>query len=331
MSTLLRLATFNLENLDDKPGQLPSLADRIAVLRPQLVRLRADILCLQEVNAQEPAGQPRQLYALKTLIQDTPYSNYAMAHTVTTAGQPYDERNLVILSRFPFSAPPQQFHNDLIPMPKYRALTQIPATEEAKDVSWERPLVYARMDIGSNRILHLINVHLKSKIPSTILGQKIDEYTWKSVSGWAEGYFLSSMKRVGQALEARRLVDKIFDEQSAGEFPLIAVCGDFNADSDDVPVTAIRGPVEETGNPQLLARIMIPCELSIPESARYTLLHLGKGNMIDHILVTRTLLMHYRSAEIHNEILPDESGAFRTDVKFPESDHAPLIAEFALP
>jgi hypothetical protein len=25
------------------------------------------------------------------------------------------------------------------------------------------------------------------------------------------------------------------------------------------------------------------------------------------------------------------SGAFRTDVNFPESDHAPVIAEFALP
>jgi len=34
----LRIATFNLENLDDKPAQKPSLGDRIAVLRPQLER-----------------------------------------------------------------------------------------------------------------------------------------------------------------------------------------------------------------------------------------------------------------------------------------------------
>jgi hypothetical protein len=29
-----------------------------------------------------------------------------------------------------------------------------------------------------------------------------------------------------------------------------------------------------------------------------------------------------RGAEIHNEVLPHESGAFRQDTKFPESDHA---------
>jgi hypothetical protein len=34
--------------------------------------------------------------------------------------------------------------------------------------------------------------------------------------------------------------------------------------------------------------------------------------------------------EIHNEYLPDESGAFCTDVKFPESDHAPVVAQFTL-
>jgi exonuclease III len=52
--------------------------------------------------------------------------------------------------------------------------------------------------------------------------------------------------------------------------------------------------------------------------------------MIDHILASRALLTFYQGTEIHNEYLPDESGAFRTDVKFPESDHAPVVAEFLL-
>jgi exonuclease III len=53
--------------------------------------------------------------------------------------------------------------------------------------------------------------------------------------------------------------------------------------------------------------------------------------MLDHLLVSRSLLAHYRGSEIHNELLHDESVAFGTDVKFPESDHAPVIAEFELP
>ena len=48
----LRIATFNLENLDDRPDLDPPLEARIAVLRPQLLRLKADILCLQEVDGQ---------------------------------------------------------------------------------------------------------------------------------------------------------------------------------------------------------------------------------------------------------------------------------------
>ncbi|MDH4052661.1 MAG: hypothetical protein OEU93_13895, partial [Rubrivivax sp.] len=131
-----------------------------------------------------------------------------------------------------------------------------------------------------------------------------------------------------QALQVRMRVDSLFDTQ--GEQALIAVCGDFNADADEVTVRAICGPVEETGNAAHAPRVLVPCENNIPESARYSLLHLGRGVMLDHVLVSRGLLRWFDHAEIHNEALPDESGAFRSDRSFPESDHAPVIAEFAV-
>ena len=49
-SIKLRMAAFNMENLDDKLGKRPTLPERIAVMRPQPIRFNADILCLQEVN-----------------------------------------------------------------------------------------------------------------------------------------------------------------------------------------------------------------------------------------------------------------------------------------
>ena len=52
--------------------------------------------------------------------------------------------------------------------------------------------------------------------------------------------------------------------------------------------------------------------------------------MLDHVVVSRRLFGYFDKTEIHNEALPDESGAFRTDLKFPESDHAPVVAEFGL-
>jgi hypothetical protein len=46
------------------------------------------------------------------------------------------------------------------------------------------------------------------------------------------------------------------------------------------------------------------------------------------MLVTRNLLTHYRGCEIHNELLHDESVAFGTDRKYPESDHASVVTTF---
>jgi exonuclease III len=42
----MRIATFNVDSLDMTPNAAVALDDRIPILRPQLERLRADILCL---------------------------------------------------------------------------------------------------------------------------------------------------------------------------------------------------------------------------------------------------------------------------------------------
>jgi len=328
----LRIATFNLENLDDVPGAKPTLAERIRVLRPQLERLRADVLCLQEVHGQEVAGQPRALLALGQLLAGTRYAAYNVVTTLTAQGVPYDVRNLVVLSPFP-TLTRTQLLNDLVPAPSYQRVTANPAQPAATPIRWERPILHVRLDLGAGRTLDMVNLHLKSRIPTDIDGQKVDTYTWRTAAGWAEGSFISGMKRVGQALEVRTLIDQIFDAAVAanGPPPWIVVCGDFNAEQEEVPLAAICGAVEDTGNVALHDRVMVPCENNIPTSSRYTLFHLGQGAMLDHVLVTRGLLQFFTHAEAHNEILPDESGAFRTDTKFPESDHAPVVAEFLLP
>ncbi|MGF1473044.1 MAG: endonuclease/exonuclease/phosphatase family protein [Rubrobacteraceae bacterium] len=335
MSPKLRIATFNLENFDEtsEEGE-PSLEERISLMRPQLVRVNADIFCLQEVNGQrEREGEPRRLSALKKLLEGTRCEDYEMVSTMLADGsEPYDERNLVVLSRFGI-AEHAQYKHVYAPAPYYRTVTDKDTGEgvdeqtvrkEAEKLSWERPILVCRIQLGE-QTLHVLNVHLKSKRPTNIPEQKEDRYTWKTASGWAEGFFLSSMKRVGQALETRMLIDSIFDEDPRA---LIVACGDFNADTDDVPLQAIRGDVESHDNPDLAERVMVPVEKSIPEPARYSLLYLGKGEMIDHLLVSRQMLQYFEGSEIHNELLHDESISFATDVKYPESDHAPVMAEF---
>jgi endonuclease/exonuclease/phosphatase family metal-dependent hydrolase len=339
-----RVATFNLENFDETPaGQSPSLDERIALMRPQIVRLDADVACFQEVHGQERAGQPRSLHALTRLLAGTDLADATLVSThpgatpgpavVNGAGDVFDERNLVVATSLPVG-PHQQLRNDLVAAPVYSRLTALkPDGTPDPDpvaITVERPILHVEVDLTPRfgpdaGHLHVINVHLKSKIPTDIPGQKRDPFTWKTADGWAEGTFISSLKRMSQALEVRRLVDQILTGDPDAK---IVVAGDFNAEPDDVPVLAIRGDVEDTGNPALANQVLVPVEQTIPESSRYSLFHQGRGQMLDHLLITRNLLAHYRGSEIHNEVLHDESIAFGTDKKFPESDHAPVVATF---
>ena len=196
------------------------------------------------------------------------------------------------------------------------------------EISWQRPILHAKVELPNNMVLDVINLHLKSRRPTNIQGHRLADKTWKTASGWAEGVFISSMKRIGQALETRILIDKLFDED---QHALIAVCGDFNEEFDEVAIEAIRGDVENTGNMDLAMRVLVPTERNVPEPARYSFLHNGKGKMLDHILVSRTMLAYFRGTEVHNELLHDTSTVFTERICYPESDHAPVIAHFELP
>jgi endonuclease/exonuclease/phosphatase family metal-dependent hydrolase len=322
-----RVSTFNLENFDE-PGQgvRPSLGERIELMRPQIVRLRTDLAFFQEVNGQERPGQPRALAALEQLLAGTNLAGATLVSTREADGGVFDERNLVIATRLPVLAV-EQLSNNLVAKLQYRRLTALPPDAAAVEIGVERPILYVQLDLGNGRRLHAVNVHLKSKIPTDIPGQRIDNFTWRTADAWAEGSFISSMKRMSQALEVRRLVDRILEAEPAAR---IIVAGDFNATPDEVPVKTIRGDVEDTGNTELARRIMVPIEHTLPESVRYTLFHQGRGQMLDHMLVTRNLLEDYLGSEIHNEVLHDESAAFAVDRKYPESDHAPVVATFSL-
>ncbi|MBT2453019.1 endonuclease/exonuclease/phosphatase family protein [Streptomyces sp. ISL-43] len=326
--TQIRIATFNLENFDEtREGVHPSLVERVTLMKPQIRRLPADIACFQEVHGQERPGQLRALLALKELLAGTNLEGAALVSTKLEDHQVFDVRNLVIATNLPVIKQ-QQLKHDLVAQPHYQRLTATPPDLEPVPIVIERPILHAQIDIDHaepGRLLHIITVHLKSKIPSDIPGQVTDKGIWSTADSWAEGSFLSSMKRMSQALEVRRLVDQILNDDPEAR---IIVAGDFNAEPGEVPVQAICGNVEDTNNKDLATRVLVPIEHTIPGEARYTLFHHGRGQMIDHMLVTRNLLAHYRGSEIHNEILHDDTLAFATDDKYPESDHAPVVATF---
>ncbi len=324
----MRIATFNLENLDDRPGLRPTLAERIAILRPQLVRLKADVLCLQEINGQKPAGGgPRSLTALDQLLDGTAYAAFDRATSLRPGGSaPLDKHNLVILSRWPLERA-DQLHHDLVPAPLYRPVTPAGHETTPRAVEWDRPVLVVSLRLSDGRLLHLLNLHLRAPLAAALPDAKAGPFCWKTASGWAEGFFIATIKRVGQALEARLQVDRIFDREPEA---LIVVCGDFNAEERETPLRTIIADVEDTGNGRLTSRSLVPLEHSLPASQRYSVLHNGRRVLLDHLLVSRSLMAHYHHVEIHNEALGDELVAYATVDRSPESYHAPVVAAFEL-
>lgn len=323
MMRRLRIATFNLENLDDREA-FPAFEDRLAVLRPQLTRLRADVLCLQEVNARESTRHgPRSLTALDRLLEGTGYERYHRVVSLNRYRERFsDHHNQVILSRLPVLEEGQIWH-DLVAPPHHAPVDGGPPIA----VEWDRPLLRAALKLDNGRPLHVLNLHLRAPRAAPVPGQK-DHGVWQSVAGWAEGFFLATLKAAGQSLEARLVVESLFE---ADPDALIAVCGDFNASDREAPLRTLQGDEEDTANGHLARRALVPLERSVAESQRYSVIHHGRRVMLDHLLVSRPLLGWFVGCEAHNESLGDEIVAPATVRASPDSYHAPVVAEFAPP
>jgi endonuclease/exonuclease/phosphatase family metal-dependent hydrolase len=322
--TLLRLATFNLENLDDAPSARPLFEQRLMVLRPALEGLAADILCLQEVSARRRAGAKkggRTLEALDALLRGTPYADYARTVSLHRDGHgPLDVQNLAILSRFPFVSARQYWH-DLLASPIHVAATAVPFEPAPWHIEWDRPVLHGTIALPGGRRIEVLNLHLRAPIASFIPGQKLDAARWRTTAGWAEGFYLAAVKRAGQALEARRAVDRIFAENPES---WIAVCGDMNAEVSEMPLRILRSAVEDTGNPALAGAALTVLEAAVAGGDRYSVIHAGRRLMLDHILVSTPLAARLQGVEIGNRDLVDEA----TSEPPAGSFHAPMVATF---
>lgn len=324
----MRLATFNLESLDLPPKAKVPLEARAAALRPALARLEADVVCLQEVNGQHVRGRPeRILAALDQVLEGTPYAGFERVATRGPGGHGVaDVHNLVILSRHPINAAREVLHTK-VASPRYKLTTALPATDAPEPVGFDRPLLVADIELPGGARLTVVNLHLRARLAAAVAGQKESAFVWKSVAGWAEGYFLSAVRRAGQALELRLLIEELLDEDPQR---LIAVAGDFNAEDYDTELRIAMGAEEDTGNGTLGGRALALLDRGLPADRRWTVLHHGRPQMLDHILASRTLFGRFRGIDVHNETLGDEIVAYGKQVRSASSYHAPLVAEFAL-
>jgi endonuclease/exonuclease/phosphatase family metal-dependent hydrolase len=322
----MRVATFNIESLDLPARGGVRFEVRATALRPVLERLAADILCLQEVDGQHVPGAPeRRLVALDMLLEGTRYASYHRAATSGADGRGVASvHNLVTLSRFPIRERREVRHQYTAPL-LYGYVTGSARGGTSQPIGFDRPLLLTEIELPSEGNLDVINVHLRAPRASAVPGEKMDSATWRTTSGWAEGYFISSLKRTAQALELRLLVDEMLDRQSDR---LLAVAGDFNAEDHETPLRLVAAAEDDTGNGRLAAQSLLVLDQALPAERRWSVLHGGRREMLDHILASRALYRRFRSIGVHNEGIVDEAIVAAGTGALATSSHAPVVAEF---
>jgi endonuclease/exonuclease/phosphatase family metal-dependent hydrolase len=322
----MRLATFNIESLDLAPKAGVGIEMRAAIMRPVLERLEADILCLQEVNGQHvPGAAERRLVALDMLLEGTVYRGFERAATSGPSGCGVAAvHNLVTLSRFPICRQ-REIKHDYIAPPRHTFLTGNERGKEPQRIEFERPLLLTEIALPEGHRIEVFNLHLRAPLASAIPGEKTGRFKWRTMSGWAEGYFIAALKRTAQALELRLTIDEILARDPER---LIAVAGDFNAEDHETPVRLAVGAEDDTGNSELAAQSLIVLDRAISADRRWSVLHHGRPQMLDHILASRALYGHFQRIEVHNEALGDEAVGFAKALQAPGSYHAPVMAEF---
>jgi endonuclease/exonuclease/phosphatase family metal-dependent hydrolase len=204
--------------------------------------------------------------------------------------------------------------------------TASPRPTDAQEVRFERPVLATDVELPGGELLTVINLHLRAPLAAAIAGQKVEPFVWRSVGGWAEGYFLAAVQRAGQALEVRLYLEQLFD---ADPHRLIAVVGDFNAEDGEVPTRIIVRAEESTGNAQLSGRSLVVLDRTIAQDRRWSVLHHGRAQMLDHMLVSRGLYRRFIAIDVHNETLSDELVGYAKHLQISSSYHAPIGAEFA--
>jgi endonuclease/exonuclease/phosphatase family metal-dependent hydrolase len=292
----------------------------VAALRPRLDALEADILCLQEVNAQRAPGEKeRRFHALEALLRGSACERFQRVHSTRPGGdQPADVHNLVILSRWPIAAH-RQIHHDLVPA---LAWTPLQAREGAAlRLTFDRPLLYVRIEPPGEAPLHLVNLHLRAPRAAPLPGARQDGH-WANLARWAEGYFLAAQKRQAQALEARLFVESLFDADPQAR---IAVCGDLNAEAYETPTRILEALPDDVESDAFAARQLTPLERRVAEASRHSVLHDGRRVLLDHILASPALAASCTQVAILNAGLMDEA---HVRARVAGSLHAPVIASF---
>jgi endonuclease/exonuclease/phosphatase family metal-dependent hydrolase len=208
-------------------------------------------------------------------------------------------------------------------------LPRVPDVDGGVLTAMGRGAVQVRVgDVG----VRVVTAHLKSKLLTYPHGRRYPSDEDERARG--AGYAL--LRRAAEAVAVRVHLNAVMPAEpvpmrpAAPAVPTI-VCGDLNDGPDAVTTTLLAGPDDadprrpDKGDPVRLYNLAS----LLPPGRAYSRIYQGRGELIDHILVSRDL----RLRVVTVDSLVDDIGSItasladRRDAAIP--DHAPVVARFA--
>jgi endonuclease/exonuclease/phosphatase family metal-dependent hydrolase len=303
----LRLATFNLLDFFDPscPEEAGLVEDKLQNIAAILRRADADVVALQEVGSEALLGRLTGL-----ALAD-------MGYRSTTLAAP-DRRGIrnAIVSRLPVLEARVHAASSL-PFP--RMVDGDPPPFDGR-IPLRRGVVHVRVDAGALGPVDVLTLHFKSKLGApmkTSEGVDIDD---PSPRGRAEAELRSLVQRSAEALFVRGAVDELLREPDRQ----VCVMGDFNDGLYELPVRIVRGAMRDV-DPGL---VLTGAADRVPPDRRFSVMHGGRRDLIDHILCSASLAARLGGAAILNEALRDHGPPMPDAPPAPDSDHALVVAWF---
>lgn len=322
----MRVVTWNVENLFSPAAEGTDPAGRpapdvyeakLATLTGVVVALAPDVLALQEV------GDERALDDLRAGLEAATGQRW-----VARASRLPDGRGIrvaVLTVRDVLAT------QDMGALPPRLRPVQVDDAGTTTDRMGRGALrVRVAADSGP---LDVLTAHLKSKLLSYPGGRFAPAHEAERARTAAYALF----RRAAEAAALRVAADDVL--RGRGREQALVVCGDLNDTPEAATTQLLQGPggseigtagerVADLGDAHRLWNLA-PL---VPEARRFSRVYRGRGELIDHVLVSRALLTRVTATDCALDVLPGDALPSVTDdprprVGTPGSDHAPVLAD----
>lgn len=328
----LLLASWNLQRFfddqDDPMREEPVLSPEAFHRRlEKLARALADFCQLPQVLLLQEVESQAVLAALAERLAREAQARWGEATSFTTYFVPGHDSSGLGLGLLVAS----ERRGVRVQVRELRAVLdeeELPNPDGSRSRLFDRPPLFARLHLSAPRrqalTLALVGVHLRSM--NGLLSPEPGGRGWPS-----EGARVRA-KRAGQAEALARLVDQSQRES------LLLVAGDFNAFEFSDGVVDVVGTVAGSPDPQVVlptgdwvSRDLLVLTHREPASQRYSYVHDGSAQALDHALASQELaalglqVWRPRLAADWPEVARNGDGPWRV------SDHDPLLVWLPLP